>query len=104
MARRKRSKRAQRNNKRRQGGRRNQAAFKALLSWLFPENGLFTKDDFHGNIKWTPEELVQQALIWGWQETRNVTDAFDQAAEVCAELGLNRAANSYTRVIRRSWL
>jgi hypothetical protein len=30
------------------------------------------------------------------QETRNVTDAFDQAAEVCAELGLNRVANSYT--------
>jgi hypothetical protein len=73
--------------------------FKALIGWLIPASTLFTKDSFHGNIKWTPEELVQQALIWALQDTRNVTDAFTRAAEVCEALNLKRAAKNYTSFI-----
>ena len=96
MGRRKRFDRQQRNKCRQHGRRKNQTAFKEALSWLVPEGGLFAKVEFHGNIKWSPEELAQQSLIWGWQETRHVTDAFDQAAEVCAELGLTHVAHTYT--------
>jgi hypothetical protein len=39
---------------------------------------LFAKDEFHGNIKWNPDQLSAEALIWSWQETKNVTDAFDE--------------------------
>jgi hypothetical protein len=54
---------------------------------------------FHGNIKWNPEQLVAQALIWSWQETKNVTDAFDHALEVCDELGMDKTAKSYTSMM-----
>jgi hypothetical protein len=67
-----------------------------LLSWIFPEGELFAKDEFHGNIKWTPEQLLKQALVWAWQDTKNVTDAFEQAMECCEDLGINRSAKTYT--------
>ena len=61
------------------------------MSWLIPEDGLFAEDRFHGNIKWEPEQLSQQALIWAWQDTRKVTDAFEQALEVCGDLNIGRS-------------
>jgi len=99
MARKKQSKRPQRSNRyQRRGGDRqkNQTIFKALLAWLLPEDELFAEDRFHGNIKWKPEQLAQQALIWAWQDTRNVTDAFAQAVEVCEELGIDSGSKTYT--------
>jgi hypothetical protein len=60
---------------------------------------MFTEDRFHGNAKWAPEQLAQQALIWAWQETKHVTDAFDQSVEVCGELGLKDVANNYTSFV-----
>ncbi len=96
MGRRNRSDRRQRTKINQRRRTKNRTAFKEVLSWLVPEGGLCAKEEFHGNIKWWPEELVQQALIWGWQEARNVTDAFEQAAELCAELRLHRVAHNYT--------
>ena len=79
--------------------RKNQSLFQALLDWLIPERGLFAKDRFHGNIKWRPEQLTRQALIWAWQETKKVTDAFEQTLEMCGDLGIEKAAKSYTAFI-----
>ncbi|MCP4536227.1 MAG: transposase [Chloroflexi bacterium] len=79
--------------------RKNKANFKALLNWLIPEDGLFTKNGFHGNIKWTAEQLTQQAVIWAWQETRNVTDAFAMTLEACEDLKIENGAKTYTAFI-----
>jgi hypothetical protein len=59
-----------------------------MLPWFVLVGELFTEDTFHGNTKWKPEQVAAQAVIWSWQETKNVTDAFDQSLEMCRELGL----------------
>ena len=98
MSRRKLSKRIQK--RRREIRRRmNKTIFKALVDWLIPEGELFTEDRFHGNIKWTPEHIVAQAVIWAWQDTRNVTDAFTIASEVCEDLKIENAARTYTAFV-----
>lgn len=79
--------------------RKNKTTFRELINWFIPERGLFTKISFHGNIKWKPEQLVTQALIWSWQESKNVTDAFDQTLEICDDLGLRKIAKSYTSMM-----
>ena len=63
---------------------------------MIPDDELFIEDRFHGNIKWTPEQLAQQAVIWSWQDTRNVTDAFAITVEVCEDLGMEHSAKTYT--------
>jgi len=70
-----------------------------LLQWVLPEGELFSQDEFHGNARWSPDQLAAQALIWSWQETRHVTDAFAHAQEVCEELGWRKAARSYTSLM-----
>ena len=69
--------------------RKNKTLFREVLDWFAVKDELFTKNQFHGNIKWTPEHLVAAALIWSWQEAKNVTDAFTQTLEVCQELSMN---------------
>lgn len=101
MSRRKQNKRSARQNKRRQQRRRehlrwkNRTALFELLKWFVLVGELFTKDTFHGNTKWKPEQLATQAVIWSWQETKNVTDAFDQTLEICRDLGLKNMAQTY---------
>jgi hypothetical protein len=99
MSRRKQSSRIHKQRRREVQRRRNKTIFKALVGWLIPEDVLFTKDRFHGNIKWTPEQLAQQAVIWAWQDTRNVTDAFAMTLEVCEDLKIENAAKTYTAFI-----
>ena len=70
-----------------------------LIDWFAPPGELFSKSEFHGNTKWDGQQLVAQALLWSWQATKHVTDAFDHAQEVCEELGLKRAARSYTSMM-----
>jgi len=67
-----------------------------LMHWFVIGSELFSQDKFHGNVKWGPEQLAAQAIIWSLQETRNVTDAFDQTMEICEDLGLDKTAKSYT--------
>lgn len=94
MARRKQSSQNQKRRVRKR--RQNKAIFRALLGWLIPPETLFAKDRFHGNTKWVPEQLAQQAIIWAWQDTRNVTDAFEITLEVCDELNIKDGAKTYT--------
>ena len=76
--------------------RRNKFVLFELLRWFVLTTELFSKDKFHGNIKWAPDQLATQAVIWSWQETRNVTDAFEQSLDICEDLGLKKTAKTYT--------
>lgn len=98
MARKKQSSRTRRRNdqKNKERKQKNKTIFREVLEWFSPKGALFTKNQFHGNIKWEPEQLVAEAMIWSWQETKNVTDAFDQTLEVCEELGANDISKTYT--------
>jgi hypothetical protein len=78
---------------------KNKTLFRELVEWLIPADTLFARDQFHGNIKWKPEQLAQQAMIWAWQDTRNVTDGFTRALEACRELDLEETAQTYTGFI-----
>ncbi len=99
MSRRKQTKRSRRENKRqpqpKQRRVRNDTLFRELLDWFVPQGELFAKDEFHGNVKWNPAQLAAEALIWSWQEAKNVTDAFDQTLEICEDLGLKNMAMTY---------
>lgn len=76
---------------------RNDTLFRGLIDWFVPlQRPMFDKNEFHGNVNWVAEELVAEALIWSWQETKNVTDAFDQTREICADLKCNHTVVTYT--------
>jgi len=66
---------------------------------LISSDGIFAEDRFHGNTKWTPTRLAQQAVIWAWQDTKNVTDAFERTLEACDDLKIDGAAKTYTTFI-----
>lgn len=98
MSRRKQSKASQRKLKqrRRRIRSRNMTLLFELLRWFVSQGELFTQDEFHGNTQWKPEQLVGQALIWSWQETKYVTDAFEHTRETCEALGWTKTTRSYT--------
>ena len=64
-----------------------------------PEGELFTKESFMAIPNGTQNSLSAQALIWSWQETKYVTDAFDYTQEICDDLGLKDTAKSYTSMM-----
>lgn len=97
MSRKKREVRSSSNQKGNGKGIDNDQLFRDLIDVVIPRSGLFSKEEFHGNIKWVPEELAAQAVIWSWQDSKNVTDAFTKTLEVCERIGLNNGAKNYTR-------
>ena len=68
---------------------------RVLQRWLLPNNGIFASLRFHGNTGWLPSSLVWLALCWSWSESKNVTDAFTQAAEWCGLMDGNAALTTY---------
>jgi hypothetical protein len=99
MARKKHAKRKSKQSRQRRREiqrRQNKSLFRELLNWMIPSDELFTEDSFHGNVKWSPMQLAQQAMIWAWQNNKNVTDAFETMLEVCAELNMEKGAKTYT--------
>jgi hypothetical protein len=48
--------------------RQNKSLFRTLVSWLIPAGELFPKTQLHGNVKWSPEQLAMQAVLWAWQK------------------------------------
>ena len=103
MSRRKQSKNRNKSNRRQNTAeikrRKNKVLFLELVNWFAKDGELFTMYCFHGNIKWDATQLVVLALIWSWQETTNVTDAFEHAFEQCQDLGLKKTAKSYTSMM-----
>lgn len=96
MSRRKRAQQVSRIGKRKQKQLEKRLLFNEVVTFLLPEGALFLKEQFHGNIKWVPEQLAAQAMIWSWQDTKKVTDAFEKTLEICAKLGLKQIAQTYT--------
>ena len=99
MSRRKANKTAERTggrSGRQEPAKKNDKLFRELIRWFLPQEQLFQKSEFHGNVKWVAENVMAQALIWSWQEAKNVTDAFDQTQEICDELKLSRILMTYT--------
>jgi Transposase DDE domain len=96
MVRRKRSSRTDKRRRRESERRQTKSNFKALVDWLVPADALFSQDRFHGNIKWTPRELAAQAVMWAWQQSRNVTDAFAMAIEACEDLNIDNVPQTYS--------
>lgn len=74
----------------------NSTLFDELLQFVLPDGALFSKTEFHGNIEWIPERLTAQALIWSWQDSKYVTEAFDKTLEVCERIKLTKGATNYT--------
>ena len=58
----------------------NKADLDTLWKWFLPNDGIFAKIQLHGNINWTPVYLVFMILCWAWSDSRNLTDAFAEAA------------------------
>lgn len=103
MTRRKLSTRSPQKNQRRRQPKtaqgKNKSLLKELLGWFVPQGELFAKEQFHGNTKWIAEQLVVQAMMWSWQETRNVTGAFDHTLEICEDMAMKNVAKSYTSMM-----
>jgi hypothetical protein len=57
-----------------------------ILDWLMFDGSIFANMRLHGNAKWLPKCLVCLALHWAWSESRNLTDAFDEASQSCQGL------------------
>ncbi len=89
MARKKKSRAARSNSKRRRWTPANCShadQFLELQQWLLPEEGIFANLKRHGNTSWLSSQLVWLALCWSWSECRCVTDAFFQAGEWCQRI------------------
>jgi len=99
MSSRKQPTRTKRRKRRDAQRRKNERLFNEALDWFIPKDVLFTKDRFHGNIKWNPEQLAKQAMIWTWHDTKRVTDAFAMAMETCEDLNIDKGAKTYTAFI-----
>lgn len=99
MSRRKRSDRSAHQHPTETTRRKNKSRFREVVDWFVSEGELFSKHEFHGNIKWNPEQVAVQALAWSWQETKYVTDAFAHTQEVCDELGMKHTTKSYTSMM-----
>ena len=76
----------------------NAVALFKLREWLLP-SGIFARLNLHGNITWSPVDLVWLVLCWSWEESKNVTDAFDEAKDQCQQLGLS-AVDSYQGMMK----
>ncbi|KAA1259496.1 Transposase DDE domain protein [Rubripirellula obstinata] len=72
---------------------------KIFTEVLFPENQIFADWILHGNIKWKPEQLVSQAILFGWQENKHLNDRFEFTLKTCHDIGLTHVGNSYTSMI-----
>jgi hypothetical protein len=79
--------------------RQNKTNFKALVDWLIQEVEWIEQAPLHGNIQWKPDQLALQAVIWAWQDTTNVSDAFMMALENCEDLNIHYGAKTYTSFI-----
>jgi hypothetical protein len=73
---------------------RNATALRQHLAWLLPTAWLAGVRP-HGNTRWTPTQLVIQALCWTWSEGRTLAGAFEGALEWCDALHLGPALTTY---------
>ncbi|MEM9364642.1 MAG: transposase [Planctomycetota bacterium] len=79
---------------------KNRTVLRELVAeFLFPKGHVLADWTMHGNIKWKPEQLVSQAILFGWQENKHLNDCFEFAHKTCHDIGLKQVANSYTSMM-----
>lgn len=66
---------------------------------LFPKGEIFADWILHGNIKWRPEQLVSQVILFGWEQPKHLNDCFTYSLMTCHDIGLKNVANSYTSMM-----
>ena len=67
----------------------NARAMDRLRIWLLPNVEIFAGLGLHGNTSWSPSALVWLALCWAWSQSKNLTDAFEEARHQCGKLGIS---------------
>lgn len=65
-----------------------------LWQWFLPAN-ILSAITLHGNITWTPNQLVIHAFCWTWSAARSLTEAFDEATQCCRTLLGTAALSTY---------
>jgi hypothetical protein len=73
----------------------NKESLNKLREWFLPDESIFSRIKFHGNIKWKPSCLVWLALCWAWSCTRNLTDAFAEALSMCEKMLACKPLSTY---------
>ena len=48
------------------------------LAWAINDR-MFADIQLHGNIKWSPRQIVILAVLWVWSDKRTLVRAFDHA-------------------------
>lgn len=74
---------------------RNKDILRRLLMWFAPADALFEKEDFHGNVRWTGQSVVIQAIICMLYVGLNVTQAFESAQAMLDILQIEGGISSY---------
>jgi hypothetical protein len=77
----------------------NATALATAMEWLIGTSDMFVGCAFHGNINWKPMQIIFQALCWAFQESPNVTDAFEHSRRFCESVGKDSIALTYPRFI-----
>jgi hypothetical protein len=73
-------------------GSENKPQIRAAMDWLLNHPSIEVLP-VHGNTNWKPKDLVMQALLWTWSESKTLTGAFDDARAHSHKL-IGRAALS----------
>lgn len=73
-------------------GSENKPQIRAAMDWLLNHQSIEVLP-VHGNTSWKPKDLVVQALLWTWSESKTLTGAFDDARAQSHKL-IGRAALS----------
>ena len=60
------------------------SALSAVLDWLVSP-GTFGRLAFRKDCSWTPQALVQAALVWAWGEEAALTDRYRTARQTIAQ-------------------
>lgn len=70
-------------------------ALRKELDWVLPDDAIFADCRLHGNVRWNPQQVALQALLWRWEESKHLTRSFDHAVDICRDCGFNAVANNY---------
>ena len=63
----------------------NATQLKKAIQWIVNKSS-FSNVTLHGNVKWAPHQLVMLIVLWAWSDRKQMTNAFDDAAQRCQRL------------------
>src|SRR5688572_14592971 len=64
------------------------------LQWFANENS-FQDLPMHGNVGWTPFQLIRLAVLWAWSDCKTLTESFKDARQLELQLFNATAVNSF---------